>query len=225
MGRSGILGSSWPPLSHVVSTMVSPAYRSLLLTALRITLTEAAIGYAIGIAIAIVLALGAHLVRALRAGLIRLAAIVNTIPILVLGPLFLATLPRSEAPIALAAVSVLFTVVVAVSSGLVSYQAAHADLFSVLGASRPARLIHLDLPASLPMFADGLKIAAPVALLGAIIGEWFGADSGLGPLLVSAMQNYQVDLLWSVAVVAALASAAAYGGLSLVQASVSERFR
>ena len=77
------------------------------------------------------------------------------------------------------------------------------------------RFVSLQLPASLPGLADGLRLAAPAALLGAVIGEWFGAPRGLGVLIVSAMQNYQITLLWSAALLTALSSTIAFGILTV----------
>jgi NitT/TauT family transport system permease protein len=65
-------------------------------------------------------------------------------------------------------------------------------------------------PQAIPAFFDGLTLAAPAAVLGATIGEWFGAPMGLGLVLVSAMQNYQMALLWSAALAATIMSLAAY---------------
>jgi len=105
-----------------------------------------------------------------------------------------------------------------------STPAAQADVLRVLGASRWATFAQLQLPAALPAVADGLRLSAPVAIVGAIIGEWFAAERGLGPLLVNAMQNYQIDLLWSAALVGALISAGAYGVLSIVQHAAARRY-
>ena len=60
---------------------------------------------------------------------------------------------------------------------------------------------------------------------GAIVGEWFGAERGLGPLLVSSMQNYRIDIMWSAALLGELGSALAYGQLALLQRYVAAEFR
>jgi ABC-type nitrate/sulfonate/bicarbonate transport system permease component len=70
-----------------------------------------------------------------------------------------------------------------------------------------------------------LQLSAPVSMVGAIIGEWFAAENGLGPLLVNAMQNYQIDLLWSAALIGALISAAAYFALGSLGRGAATRYR
>jgi NitT/TauT family transport system permease protein len=70
-----------------------------------------------------------------------------------------------------------------------------------------------------------MKLAVPAALIGAIIGEWFGAPRGLGLLILSAMQNFQMLLLWSAVLLTALVSLTLFGALTLLERLVYERFR
>src|SRR5262249_54909340 len=98
------------------------------------------------------------------------------------------------------------------------------DLFSVLSAPRWRRLRLLQFPGALPAIGDALKIAVPAAILGAVIGEWFGAERGLGVLLESAMYNYQIPLLWSAALVSALVSVLGYSAAAVVEVSARQRY-
>ena len=225
LGATEALGSAWPPLTDVLSTLLDAANRDLFATALWTTVREALLGYALGSTIALLFAALVTLAPALRRGVFGLAAVVNAIPVIVVGPLFLAVLPRSQSPVALAAFVVTFIVFVAATSGLEAARPGHLDVFRALGASRAGTLLRLRVPAAVPGLADGLKVAAPLALLGAILGEWFGAEAGIGPLLVSAMQNYQIELLWSAALLAAAASILLYALMTLLQRVAAERFR
>jgi NitT/TauT family transport system permease protein len=98
------------------------------------------------------------------------------------------------------------------------------ELFSALGASRLARFGRLALPSALPALIDGLRSAAPSAVVGAIIGEWFAAERGLGPMLVAAMENYAIEQLWATALAGALLSIAAYVVLGALRGAVAARF-
>lgn len=69
-----------------------------------------------------------------------------------------------------------------------------------------------------------MKFATPAAFIGTILGEWFGATRGLGLLMVSAMQNFQIPLLWSAVTIVSTASLIAYGLLSLVERYVHRGF-
>lgn len=225
LGRAGALGPSVPALTEIGETLGDPANRLLFRRAIAATVREAAIGYAIGSVAAIALAVVAALATRIRRQLLDLATIVNAIPILAIGPLLIALFPRDVTPIAISALTVFFTTVVATSAGIESASPAHHDLAGSLGASRWCRFRRIEAPAALPSVLDGLKLAAPSAILGALLGEWFGTERGLGQLLVSSMQNYRVGMLWSAALLGATIALVAYGAVSVVERAVSARFR
>ena len=81
----------------------------------------------------------------------------------------------------------------------------------------------VQFPNALPTLIDGLKLGVSTAVLGAILGEWFGAPAGLGVLIVSSMQNFQINLLWSAAIIGTVMSGAAYFLLALLQARLLRR--
>ncbi len=224
VGRSGLAGSTWPPLTTVVDTMVDPAKRPLLRRAVGATVGAAARGFVFGTVAAFAAAMTGVLVPPLRAGLDRLAAVLHALPIIALAPLFIVTVGRTGTPVAIATLATFFTMFVASSSALSAARPGHHELFTVAGASGIARFVHLELPAALPGITDGLRMAAPAAVLGTVLGEWFGAPRGVGLLIVSAMQNYQIPLLWTAALLGAIVSMACYGLLSLVAGVVGRRF-
>jgi NitT/TauT family transport system permease protein len=224
-GRSGLLGSSWPPLSEVIQYASEQPTRQILLTGAQATATEAVQGYLLASILACCLAAAGLLVPGLGRGLSNAVVLLNTIPIIVLGPLFLATLSAARAPLAMAAFMVLLTMYLAASSGLHSASPTHRAVFLALGSSRWRRLVSLDVPSAVPAVLDGLKVCAPLAFLGAIIGEWFGSDKGIGLLLVSAMQNFQAELLWAAALMTVLLSSVVFLLLSGLQRAVAWRFQ
>jgi NitT/TauT family transport system permease protein len=224
LGRSGTFGSTWPPLSTVLDTLVDPARRPVLRRAATATASAAVRGFLFGSVAALAVAMLGTVVPALRAGLDRLAAVLNALPIIALAPLFIVTVGRQGTPVAIASLATFFTMFVAITSGLGSVRPGHRDLFTIGGAARVARFRHLELPSALPGITDGLRMAAPAAVLGAVLGEWFGAPRGIGLLIVSAMQNYQIALLWSAALLGALMSMVSYGLLSALNRSVARRF-
>ncbi len=224
IGRLGIFGPSWAPLSAVIAYALAPEHRTLLLAAIARTGGEALAGLAIGSCGGIAIASVAALVPRLSSGLFALASIVNGIPIIAVAGVCVLTLPRNATPIVVAALAVGFIVFVASASGLASALPVQRDLFAVLGASRLATFRRLFVPCALPALLDGLRSAAPSAVVGAIIGEWFASESGLGPLLVAAMQNYAIDQLWAVALAGALLSIVAYALLGALRTAVDGRF-
>ena len=224
VGRLGVLGESWPPLTQVVAALDDPITRDLLGRALAATATAAGTGFVAGTLIALGVALVGALLPPLQPGLDRLAAVVHAVPLIALGPLLITTVGREGTPAVIAALAAGFAVFVAATSGLGAAGASHRDVFRALGSSRRATLLRLQLPAAVPLLTDGLALAAPAAVLGAVVGEWFGAPRGLGVLLVSSMQNFQTDLMWAAALSAAVISLTAYAVLAGLRVAAARRF-
>ena len=82
----------------------------------------------------------------------------------------------------------------------------------------------MRIPAAVPSTIDGLRLAGPAALAGAIFGEWYGAPRGIGVLLVSAMQNARADRLWAASLLAVALAGALYGVLGLLAGRVDRHF-
>ena len=224
-GRSGALGTTFPPVSDVVAYLADPAYRTLFGRAIGATFSSAARGFVYGSAAAVLLATGGAVLPAAKEGMDRFVASVHAIPLIALGPLFIVLLSRTGTPAAIAGLAAAFPVYVATSAGFDDTSQTHRDVFTVMGSGRWSRLRHLQVPAALPGFADGLRLAGPAAVLGAILGEWFGAPRGIGILIVSSMQNFQIDQLWASAMLAALISLSAFAIFGALERFVVSRTR
>lgn len=224
IGRLDVFGGTWPPFTQVVGYLVSPGNRDLFAQALASTAAAAGRGYLLGTAAAVILAFLADLVPVLQPGADRLVATINAIPLVALGPLFIVTVGPDQTPAAVAALAVGFIMFVAVTSGLRRERPVMTDLMKALGSSRWALFRHVRVPAAVPTIADGMVLAAPVAVLGAVIGEWFGATQGLGVLIVSGMSNFQIDLLWAAALLCAVLSLCVFGLLRLFERFVTRWF-
>lgn len=225
IGKSGLGGLSWPPLTTVLAFLIDPTRRPLFLRAASASFAMVGMGYLAGSLLGIALACVAHLFAPLREGLGRLSSVVHSIPSIALAPLLIVFLSKDWSGMAIATLNVYFIVFIATQSGLAAASRTHHDLFTVFGAGRLTRLIRLEAPSALPAGISGLKYAVPAAFIGAIIGEWFGASRGLGLLMVSAMQNFQIPLLWSAMLITAAGSLLSFGIMSLVERFVYSRFR
>ncbi|GAA1382274.1 ABC transporter permease subunit [Pseudonocardia kongjuensis] len=210
VGRTGLAGPAWPTATDLLAFLGGPTAGPLLLRAIGATGTAALLGFLLGGLAALAVAVLGVVLPALHPGLDRLAAVLHAVPLIALGPLLVTTVGREGTSTVVAAIAAGFAVFVAATSGLATPGEAQQDVFRVLGASRWTTLLRLRFPAGLPTIVDGLTLAAPAAVLGAVIGEWFGARRGIGVLLVSAMQNVQIPLLWTAALSAAGLSLLAY---------------
>jgi ABC-type nitrate/sulfonate/bicarbonate transport system permease component len=218
----GWLGRSLPTIGDVGSAFTE--YHETLERAAIATVQRAAIGYAIGVAVATVAAAIAVMVPWIELGLGRLAVIVNAVPVIALGPLIQTTALRPHVSVIFAALAVSFTTYVAVLNGLRSASLATHDVLTVHGATRAIRLTRLEAPSAVPSFLDALKVAAPAAMLGALLGEWYGVPRGFGVLMITAMQNFRIPLLWSAALLAVALSALAYALFGAVERLLGFRF-
>ncbi|KGE00180.1 ABC transporter permease subunit [Rhizobium sp. YS-1r] len=225
IGVNTLAGLTWPPLTAVLAYLFDPSRQSLFIRATSASFSMVGAGYLAGSMIGIALAAVAHLVAPLREGLGRLSSVIHSIPSIALAPLFIVLLSKEWSGMAIATLNVYFILFIATQSGLAAATRAHHDVFTVLGSNRFNRLVRLEAPAALPATVSGLKYAVPAAFIGAIIGEWFGATRGLGLLMVSAMQNFQIPLLWSAVLLTAAGSLVSFGLMSIVERFVYARYR
>jgi ABC-type nitrate/sulfonate/bicarbonate transport system permease component len=209
-GRNSIVGPVLPAPSDVAATLFDPESFSSLARSALFTLSSAFKGLALGGALALLLALIMHLVPVLQPGLDRLALLVNAVPPIAIGPILIVVFSRSATPAALAAIQVFFLFYVAASSGLSTASPSLRRVMSGFGAGAWSRLIYLELPAALPRLASGLKAAISAAFIGAILGEWFGAPQGLGLVILNAMENFQIRLMWAAVTMTAAMSLTAF---------------
>ena len=216
---SGMIVTPIDAISPIVGDSRDVYFRST-----RTTVWSAGRGLAIGGLLAFSAALVAASVPRLRGFVVRLAAITNAAPWVAVAPCLLIVLGRDRGPVAVAAIAVFFFVFVSTSVGLGAASMAVHDVAGALGASRFRRVWSVQLPASWPSVADGLKLAAPASLAGAVFGEWYGAERGLGVLLITAMQGGRADRLWAASLLSAACGLTAYGLLAAVRAMAVRRF-
>jgi ABC-type nitrate/sulfonate/bicarbonate transport system permease component len=222
-GKSGIAGKTLPALTDVMHTYTLPGRRALLLRAAAATTSSAGLGLLFGAVLGCVTALVAQLLPLLSPGLNRLAVVVNAVPAIALGPILIVTAGREATPVLLAAIPVYFLLYVAASSGLRSADRRLEQLFQASGAGRWKRFLYLDSVCALPALLSGLKLAVTTAMIGAVVGEWFGAPTGLGIVILNTMQNFQIPLMWAAVLVVAAISLSAYSLLGVAERAVQRR--
>jgi putative hydroxymethylpyrimidine transport system permease protein len=203
-----------PPPGAVLA-MLASRYE-LLLGHAAITATETLLGMALGTALgatcAIVLA--AH--AAARRWLLPLVVISQALPVFALAPLLVLWLGYGIASkVAMAVLIIFFPVTAAFFDGLKRTQPGWLELARTMDAPRTAVLLQIRVPAALPALASGLRVAAAVAPIGAVVGEWVGSSGGLGYLMLQANARMQVDLMFAALLVLAAMALALWYGLDL----------
>jgi ABC-type nitrate/sulfonate/bicarbonate transport system permease component len=191
---------------------------SLLFDEAGITAVEVLLGLAISIALGFGLAVVMHLARPVRDAAYPLLLASQAIPIVVLAPLFILAFGYGIGPkLAIVALICFFPIVVNVLDGLRSVDADLLKLMRSLGATRWDRLWKAELPSSLPFLFSGIKIAATVSVIGAVFGEWAGADRGLGRLVLLANNQLQTPRVYAGTVLLTLMAIALFAFVSLVE--------
>ncbi len=179
--------------------------------ALLVTLREAAWGFLYGNGAAILLAIGVALVPVSEQLIQNLALVVFCLPLVATGPVLRVILGTSDGPqITLAALAVYYTTFVPVVVGLRAIPASWADLVASYGRGRLAMLRYVRARSAVPYLVAGLQVAAPAAVLGAMVGEFTGAERGLGVLVIQGIRSLDVVATWTVASLATVASIAVY---------------
>jgi ABC-type nitrate/sulfonate/bicarbonate transport system permease component len=148
--------------------------------------------------------------------LLQLALASYCLPVIAIGPVLAVLLTGDTPKVILAALSVIFTTLVGALVGLRSADRTSLDLIRAYGGGSWTQLWKVRLRASLPSLFAGLRIAAPAAMLGAIVGEYLGAESGLGVAMINSQQSLAVARTWGIALVATALSGAAYGITALI---------
>lgn len=143
-----------------------------------------------------------------------LALLLFCIPLIASGPILRVLFGSGAGPqITLAALAVYYTTFLALLIGLKAVPQAWTDLMRVYQRGPVSTLIRVRARASLPYLFVGLQISAPAAFLGAMIGEFTGAERGMGVLTLRAMRGLDTDATWALAILSALIAMAAYASI------------
>lgn len=189
----------------------------LMSRALGVTLSNAAAGFVIGNLAAVLLAGVAILWPRSERVVTGLALLVFCLPLVATGPILRVFFGPGPGPqIVLAALAVYYTTLIPLLVGLRAAPDSWFDLVRSYGRGRMAALVHVRLMAALPYLFAGLQIAAPAAFLGAMVGEFTGAERGMGVLTVRAIRALDVEMTWGLATVATAVAILAYLAIGAV---------
>jgi len=186
-----------------------------------VTLLHALGGLAVGASAAFLLAVVMAHSRPLERALYPLAILVKVTPVVAVAPLFLIWFGFNVWPkLLVAALITFFPMLVNSVTGLRSVDAAAHDFLRALGASRWQLLRKLRLPASLPYVMAALRISVPLSLIGAVVAEWFAADSGVGQIIVIANGELDTAVLFGAVFVMAVLGVTLTGAVAYIERRV-----
>ncbi|MCX4098856.1 ABC transporter permease [Nocardia sp. alder85J] len=205
-----VAGGTIPSPWTVLHTMYSDGW-GLYGPNFRITALGALKGFLWGNLLAIGLAVLVLLIPPIESLATQLAILSYCTPLLALGPIILVIFGGRTPTVFLAAMYCFFTTMVGTVAGLRSADRTSLDLIRAYGGGRWQQLWRVQLIAALPNTLAALKIAAPSAVLGAILGEYLGGvDTGIGVALTAAQNSYNIPRTWGMALAAAALAGVGY---------------
>jgi NitT/TauT family transport system permease protein len=191
-----------PPVSDVIVAIGELVRAPTFLEHFGVTLTEIMVGFVIGTVIGLVGGISLGLSKALSRLVYPLVVAFQSIPKIVLAPLFITWFGYGiESKIAMAVVIAFFPVLINTLVGLESVPENPRRLMRSLRATRWQVFWKLSLPHSAPVIFAGIKTALTFAVIGAIVGEFIGASQGLGYLLHTYSFQLRIDAVFAVIVV------------------------
>ena len=205
-----------------VPAIILPAPSAILLRLVTSTPTLAAdflqtirgvlAGYVIGSGAGLLVAILVDRSPFLQRGLLPLGNLVSALPIVGVAPIMVMWFGFDwQSKAAVVVIMTFFPMMVNAAAGLVSAGAMERDLMKTYGASYEQTLFKLRLPAALPFVFNALKINTTLAMIGAIVAEFFGTPTvGMGFRISTEVGHLSIDMVWATIVVAAIAGSAFY---------------
>jgi putative hydroxymethylpyrimidine transport system permease protein len=170
-----------------------------------VTLAEMLLGLVLGTTLGLTSALILAFVRPIRPWLLPVLVVSQAIPVFALAPVLVLWLGYGMASkVAMASLIIFFPVTGTFYDGLRRTEPGWLELARTMDASPSAILWRVQVPAALPALASGLRVAAAVVPIGAVVGEWVGASAGLGYVMLHANGRMQIDLMFAALFVLAL---------------------
>lgn len=184
------------------------------------TIGEAFVGLGFAVVAAFILAAFMDAKLLIKNTLLPVLLLTQTVPTIALAPLLVLWLGYGLTPkIVLVFLSCFFPMTISILGGFESVDPDMIRLFRSMGASKSHTYRYLKIPAAMPSFFSGLKIASSYSIIGAVVAEWLGGNAGLGVYMTRVRKSYSFDKMFAVIVIIALLSfllIKAVGGLEKI---------
>lgn len=185
-----------PPPAMVLSALAGNA--GAIAAHASVTILEIVLGLLIGCMFGLMSAWAIFQFRHVRSWFLPVLVASQALPVFAIAPVLMLWLGYGIASkVAMATLIIYFPVTAALYDGLRHTDPEWVDMARIMGASRHSILKFIRLPAALPSLASGLRIAAAMAPIGAVVGEWVGSSTGLGYLMLHANARAEVDLMFA----------------------------
>lgn len=210
------------PAPHAVGEALAARW-DVLQADFRQTALSVSAGYLLGCGGGLAVAVAADRCELLRRGLLPLAGLAGAVPIVGIAPIMVMWFGFDwESKAAVVAVVTFFPMLVNAVAGLAAVDPMHRDLMRTYAAGHAHTLLKLRLPGALPFVFNALKINSTLALISAIVAEFFGSPIvGLGFRISTEVARMNVDVVWAAIALAALAGSLFYGAVALAERALT----
>jgi ABC-type nitrate/sulfonate/bicarbonate transport system permease component len=219
------LFSDNPPRGVRPASMSAEQARSDSFAALGTTLLNALIGFVAGMLIATLVAIGFVLWKPVEFAFMPIAMLLRSVPLVAMAPVLLLIFGQGKVGIAvIAAIVVLFPVLVNIVVGLNSASPQSLDLIQVNGGSALTALVKIRIPSALPEFLAAMRISVPGAIVGSMLAEWLVGFAGMGGVLSGYKGSGNYGGVWTIVALAVVASIVLYELATILEAAVLTRW-
>jgi NitT/TauT family transport system permease protein len=229
IGILSLLGA-WAAVVYIlkIPTFVAPSPQlvavtlfdkfGILMANLLPTAAEATLGFLVGNIAAILTATVFVHFKSIEQAFFPVVVLINSIPVVAKAPVLVLLLGNGMEPkVIIAAVVCFFPTLVNMVRGLESVNPQSLELMKVLSASKTEIFFKLRLLNSVPYLFSALKIAASTAVIGAIVGEWIGSNTGIGALIIQSTYNFDSAMLYATVIVGSAFSVAFFLTITLIE--------
>lgn len=186
-----------------------------------VTLSEMLLGLAIGAAVGLLLGYALAKNELLEDALSPIILAFQSTPVVAYAPLLVIWFGTdSRSKIIICALIVFFPLLMNTIVGVRSVPTVQRDVMRLYAASRWQTFVKLEIPASLPVLFGGLKVSATLAVIGAVVGEFIGANAGLGFMISLARSQFDTPLVYVGVLMLALIARLTYGVIALIESRV-----
>jgi ABC-type nitrate/sulfonate/bicarbonate transport system permease component len=185
---------------------------------LKITLLEGLVGILFATVFAVVVAVMMNMSPVIKSSVYPLLVFSQTVPVIVLAPLFAMWFGFGLLPkIVVVTLVCFFPITVSITEGLSEVDTELLNMMRTMGANKKQLFLKAQFPAVLVPFYSGLKIAVTYSIMGAIIGEWMGGTAGLGVYMMRVKNSFAYDKMFAAIVLISITSIVLFKGIEAVQ--------
>jgi ABC-type nitrate/sulfonate/bicarbonate transport system permease component len=210
--------------AYLVTAPEAAANRASLWPLLGRTLTDAALGYGSGLALAAAVALLCHFFDAVKEMLTPSLTAMHAIPMVTVAPVLVLVFGRANVGTAVIGAAIVFVpALLTMQQGLRSAPRTRLDLCAAYGAGRWVTFTKVALPYALPAWFTAARITVTTSVVGGLLAEWLASGAGLGGQMLRDANEFQFARLWSSVVLLTVVCVAIYQLLAVVEAAVRNR--